>query len=118
MSKKMTEAEALNVIAEAMAAGQAAAAACVPTPMHVAGYAPIADGPCGFAWVNVKPAYSPVAKALLAANLGRKDGYEGGVCVWISDYNQSMAKKEAHARAYAKVLQDAGIRAYAGSRMD
>jgi hypothetical protein len=55
-----------------------------------------------------------VAKALVAAGMARKDGYYGGVTVWISEYNQSMARKEAHARAFAAVLSAAGVRAYAG----
>ena len=115
---KMTDAQIDELLAKAMAAGREAAAVCTPPVMHVEGYAPILDGPCGFAWVNVKPAYCQVAKALVARGEARADSYAGGVTVWISDYRQSMALKEAHARAYAAVLRMAGVKAYADSRMD
>lgn len=114
---------------KAMAAGKAAAEAKVPTPMHVvqtAGfggpivkrYEPVMDGVCGFAWVKVKPATQPFAKWLKATGKVRGAAYGGGYDLWISDYNQSMERKEAHARAMAKALNEAGIKAYADSRMD
>lgn len=78
----------------------------------------VEDGVCGFAWVNVKPGNCAFANWLKAKGYGRADSYAGGVCIWISDYNQSLQRKEAHAHAMAKVLSDAGIKAYAGSRMD
>lgn len=106
------------LIARAVEEGRRAGLAAAPEPMFIQGYAPVMEGACGFAWVNVKPAYSPVAKALVAMGMARKDGYYGGVTVWIAEYNQSMARKEAHARAFAKVLAEAGVRAYAASRMD
>ena len=36
----------------------------------------------------------------------------------VSQYGQSLEKKEAFANAYAEVLSDAGVRAYVDSRMD
>lgn len=79
----------------------------------------VSDGVCGFAWVTVKPANSKMAKYMTdVIRIARKSIYEPGVMYWISDYNQSMQKKEAYAYAFAKVLQDNGIKAYAGSRMD
>ena len=77
----------------------------------------VADGVCGFAWVNVRPGNSAFAKWLVKNGCARK-AYEGGVQIWIGEFNQSLAKKEACAYAMAKVFQDAGIKAYAGSRMD
>jgi len=77
----------------------------------------VMDGACGFAWVTVKPANSQVGRRLRERKIGDK-GYEGGVTIWVFQFNQSMARKEAYARAYAKVLVDAGITAYVGSRMD
>lgn len=124
MSTEASTTLALDVdtlIATALAAGRKAAEDCAPTPMGVTDGRTkwvVMDGPCGFAWINVKPAYSKVAKALVAKGLAHKNSYEGGVTVWVGDYNQSMARKEAHARAFAAVLQAAGIKAYAGSRMD
>lgn len=113
-------------------AGNAAAAACVPVPMHVVGranplddsspivkrYAPVMDGVCGFAWINVKPGNSAFAKFLKAEGLARSDSYEGGVCVWVGAFNQSLSRKEAYAHAFANVLSNEGIRAYSMSRMD
>ena len=79
----------------------------------------VEDGVCGFAWVNVKPAHSKFAKFLVVSGLARKDTYNGGVTLWVSQYNQSLQKKEAYAYAFAKVLRDNGIeKAYADSRMD
>jgi hypothetical protein len=77
----------------------------------------INDGVCGFASVTVKPANSKFAKFLLANGLGRKS-FNGGVSMSIRDFNQSLQKKEAYAHAFASVLNDYGIKAYAESRMD
>lgn len=119
--------------AKADAAGKAAAAACRPTPMIVGDakslfsneidYSKptyyVADGVCGFAWVNLKPGNSGFANWLKKMKLARRDEYYGGVTIWVSDYNQSMDRKSAYAGAFARVLNDAGFkRAYAMSRMD
>jgi hypothetical protein len=117
---------------KARAAGLAAASDCKPIPMVVCQradplndnspivkrYAPVMDGPCGFAWINVKPGNGPMARYLKAEGLARSDSYEGGVCVWVGEFNQSMARKEAYAAAFADVMRAEGIRAYANSRMD
>jgi hypothetical protein len=111
------------LIAAAEAAGYAAAEACTPRPMHVVDatsgtrYEPVMDGVCGFAWITIRPATSALAKYLKSAGKGRP-AYGGGLQVWVSQFNQSMQKKEAYAYAYAKVLTEAGFNAYAGSRMD
>lgn len=117
----------------ANAAGAAAAAACSPRPMvvHAADIqingVPVGapghvwhepEGACGFAWVNVKPGNCPFANWLKKCGHVRGAAYHGGVDIWIGDYNQSMARKEAHAHAMVKVLAAAGIRCYADSRMD
>jgi hypothetical protein len=84
----------------------------------------VEDGACGFAWVNVYPAnkgntrLGKEERALLEANGFRKNEYEKCYQLWISAYNQSIQKKEAYASAFANVLQNNGIRAYSGSRMD
>ena len=72
---------------------------------------------CGFAWVNVSPGNCQFANWLKKNNLGRK-AYAGGVEVWISDYGQGYDQKMAHAAAVAKVLTEAGIKAYAAGRLD
>lgn len=76
----------------------------------------ISEGPCGFAWLNV-PGNSSFGKWLKKFRGARPD-YPTGLCVWISDYNQSHARKAAHAYAMARVLQDNGIVCHARSRLD
>jgi hypothetical protein len=76
------------------------------------------DGVCGFAWVKIRPARGKFVNWCKKNNIGKTDSFEGGYMIWISDYNQSMQKKEAYAYGFAKVLVDNGIRAYAMSRMD
>lgn len=115
----------------AQAAGRKAAEACAPQPMVVVeadlmSGAPlpggqsyyVPDGACGFAWIRVRPGNSAFARWLKAKGLGRTDPYAGGVTVSISAYNQSVARKEAHAEAAAQFLRDAGIKAFAESRLD
>lgn len=101
---------------EAHAAGDAAAVAATPRPMHVEGFATVEDGVCGFAWVNVK---GNTAFGRFAARVGwRKDSYYGGRTLWVRAYGQSYTRKLAYATAYAKVLNDAGVPATAMGRMD
>ncbi len=79
----------------------------------------VADGVCGFAWVNVKPGNSPFANWLKKTGKASTDSYYGGVTIWISDFNQSMQKKEAYGQAMAAIFREAGIeKAYMSSRMD
>ena len=75
------------------------------------------DGVCGFASVIVKPANSAFAK-YLKDNHGAFKSYYGGVSLSIHDFNQSLQKKEAYAKAFTDVLVNAGINAYYESRMD
>lgn len=78
----------------------------------------VADGVCGFAWINVRPATSRFAKWLKSQNIGSTDSYYGGITIWISEFGQSMQKKETYARAYAEVLRKHGFKAHMMSRMD
>lgn len=78
----------------------------------------VMGGVCGFAWINIKPGTSAFAKWLKKKELARTDSYYGGVTVWVSEFGQSMEKKMAYAAAFANVLCEAGIKAYANSRMD
>jgi hypothetical protein len=116
--------------AKACEAGHAAAEACKPTPMVVQQHANMLDdsspvtqswvvegGPCGFAWVVIRPGNCSFAR--WAKKHARADKhYYGGVSIWCPLGTQSMAIKEAYCRAYATVLREAGIDAYAGSRLD
>lgn len=76
---------------------------------------------CGFGWVEVyvDRTNSKEAKALLAAGF-KKDYKPKCLTVWNpgGSGTQSMDIKEEGARAFAKVLSDAGLRAYACSRAD
>ena len=130
-SPRFTEREARSLFANARRAGLAAGNAFDPTPMVVGTpttflgndidptkrtyYVP--DGVCGFAWVLINPANSSIAIHAKKQGIGRK-AYGGGLSIWIHDHNQSMQRKKAHADAFAQVLRDAGIEAYAQSRMD
>ncbi len=81
-------------------------------------YEPVMDGVCGFAWVNVKPGTSRFARWIRANDKGRSDDYYGGTTVWVRYFDQSYERKLAYAEAFAEVLQEAGIRAYAHGRLD
>jgi hypothetical protein len=99
----------------------------------------VADGVCGFAWVNVKATATEGRKFLnwlkgsvksskpfsevqpASTQAPRADSYYKGVSIWIGGFGQSMQKKEAYGRAFSKVLNEAGIdglNAYCMSRMD
>jgi hypothetical protein len=74
------------------------------------------DGACGFAWIAFKgnTAFGKWAKAQGIA----RPHYPSGLCVWVGEFGQSVDRKSAYAGAYAQVLRDAGIDAYADSRLD
>ena len=84
----------------------------------------VADGVCGFAWINVYPEFKgntklgkEERKVLEAAGFSKNE-YEKNYQRWVSEFNQSMQKKEAFARAFSKVLRENGINASAASRID
>lgn len=111
-----------NVLSQAEEAGLRALVACTPKPMTVVSGGQrwfVPDGVCGFAWVNVYGIRknSKIGKVLESRGF-RKNSYERSFQLWIGLGDQSMARKEAYARAYAEVLQNVGLRAYSGSRMD
>jgi hypothetical protein len=115
---------------EAHEAGMAAGNAAQPVPMIVGSPSTpfgndidprqpqyyVADGVCGFAWVHLD-GREPFAKFCKENGLGHK-GYPKGFDVSVHQFGQSMARKEAYAGAYARVLRDHGIDAYVQSRMD
>jgi hypothetical protein len=99
----------------------------------------VPDGVCGFAWVNCKATATegrkflnwlkgsvksskPFSDVQPASTMEpRTDSYYKGVSIWIGGFNQSMQKKEAYGRAFAKALNEAGINGlsvYCMSRMD
>ena len=121
-----------EIYSEAHSAGMAAGHGCIPTPMVVGtpttplgddiDYSKdtyyVADGLCGFAWINIKPARGKFVTWLKKAGIGRTDSYYGGYTVWVGEFGQSVTRKENYARAFAKVLGDNGITAYNMSRLD
>jgi hypothetical protein len=83
-------------------------------------YPPVMDGVCGFASVVIRPGTSRAARYAVKMK-GFSKAYYGGVDKSMSrlcGMTQSLERKEAAARAYAKVLQEAGVMAYCDSRMD
>jgi hypothetical protein len=122
----------------AHAAGMAAGHAAMPPTMFVREHAsPLDDsspvvkewavpaGPCGFAWVTLRPANSRAAKVMAEVFTGKfgghakRNSYEGGMMLWVYEFGQSMVRKEAYAHAFTRHLRDAGLdKVYSGSRMD
>jgi hypothetical protein len=76
---------------------------------------------CGFAWVNIYGirANSKVGKQLIALGI-KKDDYYKSFMVWNPSevHVQNIDTKEIGAQAFAKVLRDYGLKAYAYSRLD
>ena len=111
-----------NLHATAHSAGMSAMNAAKPRPVvfydahnpseryHEAG------GLCGFAWIKFagNTAWGRWAKKAKIA----RENHPSGLYVWVREGGQSVELKEAYANAYAKVLQDAGIKAYAQSKLD
>ena len=79
----------------------------------------VAEGMCGFAWVNISPARGKFVNYLKKIGKGYTS-YQGGYNVPAGgvELGQSITRKEAYAEAYAKVLQDWGIKCYVSSRLD
>ncbi len=142
MKNQNTEFEAL--FNKAWAAGKAAAATMKPTPVafqttnSLTGgfdwnkpYEVVEDGVCGFAWISLREASkagrkdSPFVKWLREQGRGERfseygyfEDYTKCWQIWVRGYGQSMQRKESYAEAFAAVLRENGITAYAGSRMD
>lgn len=100
-------------------AGKSAVTKFTPNPMVVTSGNKnyfVADGVCGFAWIKFA---GNTAWARWAKKMGyARSAYPKGLSIWVSDYNQSMQKKEVYAQAFAKTLRDNGVDAWAESRMD
>ena len=122
MAKWNRDVQFAALVKKAYEAGYAAGEAIRPDPMVVVnadGSKPwfVPEGACGFAWVNVRPGNSAFANYLKAKKLA-SPAYRGGVQIWVSEFNQSVDRKEAMAMAMARVFNEAGFNAYAGSRLD
>jgi len=118
------------IIDKAHANGMIAGNDCIPTPMLVGSpTTPLGDdidpnkkvyrvegGVCGFAWTHIA-GNTPFGRWAKKKGLASKD-YPNGLCFWVREFGQSMTRKEAYAREFAKVLNEANIKAYSNSRMD
>lgn len=118
--------------AQAHEAGMAAGKAHQPVPMIVSEhanplndnspvvkvYAPVMGGVCGFAWIKIRPARGAFVNWLKVKKIGRVDSYSGGYSISVHQFGQSMECKEAYAGAFAQVLNDHDVLAYAESRED
>lgn len=105
-----------KIVATVAAAFQAAKDASTKTYEEMGGD----QFACGFAWVNIKPGTSKVAK-YLKENYNARRSYYGGIDVWNpGGLNvQNIDIKEDGAQAFAKVLREQlGVTAYASSRLD
>ena len=129
-----------KILDEAHVAGMAAGDAAIPTPMVVSQHASVLDdnspvvksyyvseGVCGFAYVLTNEhgnskfvKYLKKITALSGGYLsaGDKYYYGGYYVAYVRAFNQSYTRKMAYAEAYAKVLNDYGIKAYADGRLD
>ena len=109
-----------EIIDKAYKAGIEAGKNARPIPMYVIDQGipidRIDDGACGFAWIAF-PGNTSFGKWAKKQGLARSH-YPSGLCVWVSEFGQSVDRKDAFAGAYARVLKDSGIDAYAGSRLD
>jgi hypothetical protein len=76
------------------------------------------DGVCGFAYIHIRPSTGGFAAWCKKNNIGRYSEYNRSHYIGVSDYNQSMQKKEIYARAFAAVIREAGINCYMESRID
>ena len=119
-----------QIYAEARLAGITAGNAAKPIPMTVMACNPIthepiavvdfvSEGVCGFAWISMKY-NTPENRKFISWAKKQKliSKYSEGFWIWVHEYNQSMTRKEAYACAFAKVLQNHGIKCYASSRID
>jgi hypothetical protein len=110
-----TVAELKSIIAEATAAAEIAAEGYENKYFPNGGW-----GACGFAWVDIWgiKGNTKLGRAMKAAGI-EKD-YKGAHSIWNpSKYpTQNVDTLEAGAQAAARVLQDYGFTAYAGSRLD
>jgi hypothetical protein len=130
------------IIKKAHEAGMAAGNSTTPVPMIIGSptttfgsdidYSKpveiINAGACGFAYVHIagntsfgRWALAKSKEARIGSSAGglfRKSEYYGGLIMPVFEFGQSMERKEAYAREFARVLDSEGVAAYSSSRMD
>jgi hypothetical protein len=104
----------------AQAVGEMAGSTIVPEPMYVGtpttplgddldprkGIERVDDGVCGMAAIHVTPGNCAFANWLLKTGKALRDSYHGGVMASIHEHRQSLTRKEAHAAATVKYLNE------------
>lgn len=112
---------------KAIAAGEAAAQACMPTPVTFkcrAGDAPPktfhdAEGACGMAWVTVQPGTCAFAQWARRHGLMKSGLERTGVSYFVGGLGSaSLARLEAFAHAMRDEFQRAGLYSSVTSRLD
>lgn len=76
----------------------------------------VSEGLCGFASIHFK-LNTAFGKWAIKNNIAQKSCMGGGM-IWISQYNQSLERKEKYASAFCKVMNENGVNCYPQSRMD
>lgn len=122
-TKPLTDAQLCNIWDEAYRQGIAAGQGAKPVPMIVSdpsAYTPnewlVADGVCGFAWVQMA-GNSRFARWALKKGIASK-AHPSGIALRCRDFGQSMQRKEMWAYAVANYLRTKGIEGNVCSRMD
>lgn len=140
MIKEKEEAKAIrfehftSVLGEAIEAGNAAGNSLVPIPMVVEQHEHnfddaseitkewyVADGICGFAWIDIVPANHPFAnfvKKYHDKELSITKGTHRGISIHVHEFGQSYQRKTSYAAAFAAVLRLYDIPANAGGMVD
>lgn len=75
---------------------------------------------CGFAWVDIFGVKGSTRVGKMLANAGMRKSYTGSFQIWnpAGLGVQNIDTLEAGAEAAAKVFENYGFKAYAGSRLD
>lgn len=74
------------------------------------------DGLCGFASIHF---LGNTSFGRWAKNMGyARKHYEKGLCIFVSEFNQSYERKVAYASAFVKVLRENGIESWITERLD
>ncbi len=112
--------------APVFAAAMKTAASNAANSYFIEHYQGVDQGACGFAWVNIIPQHKGNTKLGKAERkvyraMGFELDYTGKMFMMWNPSQlgcQNVDVKEAGARAAAEVLSDAGVEAYAASRLD
>jgi len=110
-----------DILTDALIEAAKSASEATADPMYITDGSKvytIEDGPCGFGWVNIKPARGQFVSYLKKIGIGTRDSYYGGYTVYSQARTQSMAKNFAWASGFAETLNQHGINATAHQRMD